>query len=109
MVKNVHQYYVYIITNKRNGTLYIGVTNNLERRVFEHKSGAVKGFSQKYGLGKLIYFETHQDVSNAILREKRLKKWKRQWKIDLIERANPNWIDLTHNWYKEMDSASGAE
>nr|WP_299345597.1 GIY-YIG nuclease family protein [Allomuricauda sp.] len=109
MVKNVHQYYVYIIANKRNGTLYVGVTNNLERRVFEHKSGSVKGFTQKYGLKKLVYFETYQDVNDAILREKRLKKWKRQWKIDLIEKENLNWIDLSDNWFVQMDSASGAE
>lgn len=70
MVKNVHRYYVYTISNKRNGTLCTGMTNNLEQRVFEHKSRAAKGFIQKYASGTLVYLETHQDVSNAILREK---------------------------------------
>ncbi len=109
MIKNVHRYYVYIMTNHRNGTLYIGMTNNLERRVLEHKTGAVKGFTQKYGLIKLVYFEMYHDVNEAISREKRLKKWKRQWKIDLIEKENSKWIDLGDNWYTLMDSASGAE
>ncbi|MER3373442.1 MAG: GIY-YIG nuclease family protein [Allomuricauda sp.] len=99
MVKNVHQYYVYILTNKRNGTLYIGMTNNLERRILEHKSGTIEGFTKKYGLDTLIYFETYQYVNDAILREKRLKKWKRQWKIDLIEKENPNWNDLAQDWH----------
>lgn len=99
MVKNVHEYYVYILTNMPNGTLYIGMTNNLERRILEHKSGSVEGFTKKYGLKTLIYFEVHQNVNEAILREKQLKKWKRQWKIDLIEKDNPNWSDLTNDWY----------
>ena len=99
MVKNVHQYYVYILTNKRNGTLYIGMTNNLERRILEHKSGTIEGFTKKYGLDTLIYFETYQYVNDAILREKRLKKWKRQWKIDLIEKENSNWNDLAQDWH----------
>ena len=85
------------------------MTNNLERRVLEHKTGEVKGFTQKYGLSKLIYFEVYHDVNEAISREKRLKKWKRQWKIDLIEKENLKWIDLANNWDKLMDSASSAE
>ncbi|MEC7772387.1 MAG: GIY-YIG nuclease family protein [Bacteroidota bacterium] len=99
MLKNVHQYYVYILTNKRNGTLYIGITNSLERRVQEHKEGVMDGFTKKYGLKTLVYFETHQNVNDAITREKRLKKWKRQWKIDMIEKDNPNWSDLANDWY----------
>ena len=98
-MKKTHQYYVYILTNKRNGTLYIGMSNNLERRIFEHKHKMTEGFTKRYGLNKLIYFETYQYVNDAILREKRLKKWKRQWKIDLIEKENPNWNDLAHDWY----------
>lgn len=99
MYKTVHQYYVYIILNKKNGTLYIGMTNDLERRMFEHKNKLVDGFSKRYGLDKLMYFEMYQYVNDAILREKRLKKWKRQWKINLIMEDNPNWNDLAFDWY----------
>lgn len=98
MIKNVHQYYVYILTNKKNGTLYIGLTNNLERRINEHKNKLIDGFTKKYNLGRLVYFEVHPHINDAILREKRLKKWKRQWKIDLIEKENPNWADLASEW-----------
>jgi len=98
-MKKNHRYYVYIVTNKRKGTLYIGMSNDLERRVFEHKYKLVKGFTKQYGLGKLVYFESYQYVNDAILREKRLKKWKRQWKINLIEEENPHWSDLAHDWY----------
>ena len=89
-----NQYYVYIIASKRNGTLYIGVTNNLKRRVGEHKSAVIEGFTKKYNLNKLVYFEIHNDINEAILREKRLKKWNRNWKIRLIEEINPEWNDL---------------
>ncbi|WP_299365211.1 GIY-YIG nuclease family protein [Winogradskyella sp.] len=95
MFKNVHQYYLYILSNKYNGTLYIGVTNDLECRMFEHKNRLVDGFSKKYGLDKLVYFETFQYINDAIKREKNMKKWKRQWKINLIEEDNPNWKDLS--------------
>jgi len=88
-------YYVYILTNKRNGTLYTGITNNLIRRVYEHKSRLIEGFTKKYSINKLIYFESTTDVNDSILREKRLKKWKREWKIDLIEKSNPDWRDLS--------------
>ncbi len=98
MHKNVHQYYLYILTNKYNGTLYIGVTNDLERRMYEHKNKLVEGFTKKYGLNRLIYFETCQYVNDAIKREKNIKKWKREWKIKLIEEDNPNWSDLSKNW-----------
>ncbi|WP_435254671.1 GIY-YIG nuclease family protein [Tenacibaculum sp. A30] len=99
MHKTNHQYYIYIITNKKDGVLYIGVTNNLERRIFEHKNKLIKGFSSKYNLDKLIYFEEHQFIEEAIKREKNMKKWKREWKINLVIKENPNWDDLAKNWY----------
>ncbi len=99
MYKTIHQYYVYILTNKKNGTLYTGMTNNLERRIFEHKRGLLEGFSKRYGLHKLVYFEIFTDVNEAILREKRIKAWKRQWKINLIIKGNPQWKDLAGDWY----------
>ena len=86
--------YTYIITNKKYGTLYIGVTSNLVKRIYEHKQKIVSGFSKQYNLNKLIYFETHNSIEDAIKREKQLKNWQRQWKIDLIEKENPNWNDL---------------
>ncbi len=79
-------------------TLYIGVTNNLERRVFEHKNGIIPGFSSQYGLSKLVYFEETNDIESAIHREKRLKHWNRQWKLDLIEKFNPKYLDLSQDW-----------
>jgi len=88
------EYYVYIIANKKCGTLYTGVTNNLIRRIYAHKHGLVDGFSKKYGLHCLVYFEVHGDINEAILREKRIKKWRREWKFNLIEKNNPHWIDL---------------
>lgn len=109
MYKTIHQYYVYILSNRKNGTLYIGMTNNLERRVFEHKNKLVEGFTKKYDLTKLMYYEIFQHVDEAIKREKRLKKWKRQWKINLIEEKNPNWKDLASDWATNMDSATSAE
>jgi putative endonuclease len=86
--------YVYIVTNKRNGTLYIGVTNDLIARVYQHKTKLVQGFTSRYGLGRLVYCECYDDPENAIHREKRLKEWPRKWKLDLIEKMNPDWIDL---------------
>ena len=88
------QFYVYILASKRNGTLYIGVTNNLIRRVYEHKNDLIDGFTKKYDVHLLVYYEQYEDIENAIQREKRLKKWNRQWKIELIERDNPEWNDL---------------
>jgi putative endonuclease len=85
---------VYIVTNKKNGVLYIGVTNNIARRIWEHKSGDIKGFTKRYNLDKLVWYETHENIADAIAREKQLKKWEREWKIDLIEKMNPSWIDL---------------
>ena len=87
-------YYVYILASKRNGTLYIGVTNNLIRRVYEHKNDLTSGFTKKYGVHQLVYYEQCDDIVPAIQREKRLKKWNRQWKIEFIEKENPEWNDL---------------
>jgi len=88
------QYYVYILASKKNGTLYIGVTNNLARRVYEHKNDLLEGFTRKYKIHQLVYFETFADINSALHREKCLKRWKRAWKIKLIERNNPDWQDL---------------
>lgn len=90
----MRDYYVYILADDRNGTLYIGVTNNLLERVFQHRTKVVKGFTEKYLISKLVYYEQTSDVRSAIEREKQLKKWNRQWKINLIESMNPNWRDL---------------
>ena len=92
-------YWVYILASKRNGTLYIGVTNNIERRLYEHKSGLNEGFTKKYGVKQLVYYEEFNDISKAIRTEKRMKKWKRKWKLDLIESENPEWNDLSEGWY----------
>ena len=91
---NMKTYYVYIVTNKKNGTLYLGVTNSLKRRIYEHKIGYRKGFTKKYGLKKLVWFQTFNDINRAIEIEKRMKKWKRQYKINVIEHFNPKWEDL---------------
>ncbi|MBL8520535.1 MAG: GIY-YIG nuclease family protein [Betaproteobacteria bacterium] len=88
------QYFVYLITNQPYGTLYIGVTNILARRVYEHREGLVEGFSKDRGLSRLVWYEVHQDVNEAIAREKRIKKWHRDWKINLIQAMNPEWNDL---------------
>ncbi|MDT0595066.1 GIY-YIG nuclease family protein [Glaciecola petra] len=88
---------LYIITNRNNTTLYIGVTSNLVQRIYQHKHKLVKGFSATYNLNKLIYFEQFEDINNAILREKRVKKWKRDWKIELINKLNPAWNDLYYD------------
>lgn len=98
MFKTIHQYYIYIITNRKDGVLYIGVSNDLERRMFEHKNKLIKGFSSRYNLDKLIYFEVYQYINDAIKREKNMKKWKRAWKVKLIEESNPSWKDLSKDW-----------
>lgn len=87
-------YYVYIVTNKPQGNLYIGMTNDLIRRGYEHRNGLFEGFTKKYNLKSLVYFEEFNRIEDSIYREKRLKKWNRQWKIELIEKFNPDWIDL---------------
>lgn len=88
-------YYVYILVSKRNGTLYVGVTNDLQRRIFEHKNNVIKGFTEKYNIHKLIYHEETNDVKVAIEREKQIKSWSRKKKISLIEKKNPAWRNLT--------------
>ena len=87
-------YYVYLLASRKHGTLYLGVTNDLIRRVYQHKSKALAGFTAKYGVNRLVWFETHDDVTAAISREKEIKKWRRDWKIALIETGNPDWRDL---------------
>jgi putative endonuclease len=84
---------VYILASDRNGTLYIGVTSNLQQRVWQHKEGLVEGFSKRYGVKQLVWFEQHESADSAISREKQLKKWNRAWKVDLIESTNPYWND----------------
>ena len=91
-------YFVYILTNKPRGTLYVGVTNDLVRRVFEHREGVVPGFTKRYGLKTLVYFEKYDDPTTAIQREKNIKHWSRLWKLELVEASNPQWNDL----YKEI-------
>lgn len=90
----MNQYYVYILASKRNGTLYTGVTNNLVKRCYEHKHDMVEGFTKRYQVHLLVYYEVHDDVTEAIRREKQIKKWNRSWKIRLIEEKNPEWRDL---------------
>lgn len=87
-------FYVYLLACRKGGTLYAGVTNDLLRRVYEHRSGAVAGFTRTYGVHRLVYFEASEDLDGARLRERQLKKWNRAWKIRLIEEHNPDWIDL---------------
>ena len=86
--------YVYILASRRNGTLYIGVTNNLRRRVSEHRDGVAAGFTRKYGVKMLVYFEEHESIIAAIQREKTMKHWVRRWKLNIIECGNPEWNDL---------------
>ena len=85
---------VYILASKRNGTLYIGVTSDLTKRVWEHKNGMVEGFTKRYNVHRLVWYEIHESMESAITREKRIKEWKRAWKLELIEGANPEWEDL---------------
>jgi putative endonuclease len=88
------KYFVYILASKPNGTLYIGVTSDLMRRIWEHKQGTVEGFTEKYDVNRLVYFEGYKDVHEALQREKRLKKWNRKWKLEIINKFNPEWNDL---------------
>ena len=94
MSKDGNQYYVYVPARKRNGTLYIGVASDLVRRVFEHRNNLVDGFTKKYGVHSLVYYEETDSIDSAIAREKQLKKWSRAWKIRLVEKVNPVWRDL---------------
>ena len=88
------QYYVYILASQKNGTLYVGVTSNLTKRVYEHKHNFIDGFTKKYNVHDLVYYEHFNEVEEAILREKQIKKWNRKWKLRLIEEKNPAWSDL---------------
>jgi len=87
---------VYILASKRNGTLYIGVTSDLVKRIWEHKNNMVKGFTKRYNVHRLVWYELHESMETAITREKRLKNWKRKWKLELIESSNPKWQDFYH-------------
>jgi putative endonuclease len=91
----MHNYYVYILASKRNGTLYVGITNNLERRVAEHKQGLVDGFTKRYGVKMLVYYEITDSIDSAIAREKQIKDRSRSYKLNLIEQENPRWSDLS--------------
>ena len=92
------EYFVYILSNFTNSTLYVGMTNNLRRRLYEHKNKLNPGFTEKYNVHKLVYYEKTTDVKAAIQREKRLKKWNREWKLELIKKNNPNLNDLSEQW-----------
>ncbi len=99
-------YYVYIMANRRNGALYTGVTSDLLKRVYQHRTGITKGFTQKYGVKMLVWYETTQEIMPAIMREKQIKAWQRKWKLELIEKSNPDWRDL---WYDIIDVFAPAE
>ncbi len=88
------QFYVYILASRRNGTLYTGMTSNLVKRAWQHRNGEMDGFTKKYGVKRLVYYEMYQNAESAIMREKQIKKWNRQWKLRLIEKDNPQWNDL---------------
>jgi putative endonuclease len=100
----MREYYVYILASKPRGTLYIGVTNDLVRRVYEHKNEIIEGFTKRYGVHLLVHYEQCKNVASVIWREKRLKKWNREWKLQLIERENPEWRDLYLDLVDSMDS-----
>ncbi len=91
------QYYLYITVSRKEGTLYVGTTNNLLKRIYEHKNNLIDGFTKKYNVHKLVYYEETNDIQNAIQREKQIKKWKREWKMNLIKKFNPNWKDLYYD------------
>ncbi|WP_421860045.1 GIY-YIG nuclease family protein [Parvibaculum sp.] len=90
-------YFVYILASRKHGTLYVGVTNDLARRVEDHRNGIASGFTKKYRVHMLVYAETYDDIEEAIKREKAIKEWKRAWKVQLVEKANPEWNDLTES------------
>jgi putative endonuclease len=102
MKPNIHQYYVYILTNRWKNVLYTGVTNSLERRVWQHKNGAIPGFTKKYNCDRLVYLEIFQNINQAIAREKQIKGWTRARKDALIATTNPDWNDLAADWYSEQ-------
>jgi putative endonuclease len=92
-------FHVYIMASERNGTIYIGVTNDLARRAYQHREGQIAGFTKRYGVNRLVHYETYESVEAAIQREKSLKRWPRKWKLELIEKGNPRWRDL----YEELN------
>jgi len=96
---HIHQYYIYIVCNKANTVLYVGVTNDLKNRVWDHKKGTNNGFTKRYACNKLVYYEEYQWIDDAITREKQLKAGSRQAKVNLIIADNPNWADLSEGWY----------
>ena len=99
------QFYIYILASKRNGTLYIGVTSNIVQRLWQHKNNVVKGFTKKYSVKILVYYEVHANAESAIIREKQLKKWRRKWKLRLIEEKIPHWNDLYNEIsHRKLDS-----
>lgn len=91
------QFYVYILASKRNGTLYTGMSSNLTQRVWQHKNNSVEGFTDKYNVKKLVYYEVYENAESAITRERQIKKWRRKWKLRLIEEQNPNWEELCNS------------
>ena len=93
-------YYVYLTASRKHGTLYLGVTNDLIRRVYEHKTKAASGFSSQYNVVRLVWYEVYDDPTTAIEREKQIKKWRRAWKVALIETINPDWRDMSEEWLK---------
>ena len=104
-MKSNKQYYVYLLTNKSNRVLYVGVTNDLIRRMFEHRNKLVEGFTKRYNLVKLVYYEATSDIENAIRREKQLKNWHRDWKINLITQFNPDWMDLSERLFGDSETS----
>jgi len=90
-------FFVYIVASKRNGTLYIGMTDDLPKRAWQHRNGVVAGFTRDYGVKSLVWYETHNSRESALLRERRMKKWNRAWKLELIEKQNPDWVDLSES------------
>jgi putative endonuclease len=103
------RFFVYILANKPYGTLYTGVTSDIEARVYQHKNGVFEGFTKKYGIKTLVCFEEHATVLTAIHREKRIKKWPCEWKINLVRNQNPHWDDLAAHWYPEMPTKEEIE
>lgn len=93
-MKNEKQFFVYVLASQRNGTLYIGVTSDLIKRIGEHKEGVIQGFTRRYNVKMLVYYERHENAESAITREKQMKEWKRKWKLELVESFNPDWRDL---------------
>jgi len=105
-VTSERTYYVYLLTNWNNKVMYVGVTNNLERRVYEHKTKALKGFTEKYNVSKLVYFEHTTDVTAALERKKEIKKWRREKKNNLVHEQNPAWKDLSSEWGQDFSLRS---